>query len=330
MSTPNEPRICIVGAGSLSTLRIYPNIAPAGARLVGVCDIDAAKAERNARLYGGRAYADMEQMLAEQKPDGVMVCIGPKAHAALAIRILRAGYPVYTEKPPASSAAEALEVARVAKETKLLCTTAFKKRYTHAANRAKKWLEQFAPEDWLSLSIDYCSAAYPDDLPAEAGFLMDFTVHIMDLSSYLFGDVESVFAYARDKSAYAVSLRFKNGAVGVLNLTDGRSFAIPTEETEITVKGGNFMTIHNSSVWKITEKEKPCEWREPPTFVSRGDSGNDTGHLLEIVDFVQALREGRTTSRSQIYEGYKTMVLYEAIRDSAASGQERRVEYQTV
>ncbi len=80
------------------------------------------------------------------------------------------------------------------------------------------------------------------------------------------------------------------------------------------------MTIHNSSMWRITEGNKPCEWREPSTFTSGGDSGRDTGHLSEIEDFVNALKEGRKTSRSGIYEGYKTMALYEAIRDSAARG----------
>jgi predicted dehydrogenase len=52
----NEPRICIVGAGSLSTRRIYPYIGAAGAQLVGVCDLDVEKAQRNARLFGGQVY----------------------------------------------------------------------------------------------------------------------------------------------------------------------------------------------------------------------------------------------------------------------------------
>ena len=121
-----DPRIAIVGAGSLSTKRIYPNIGAAGAQLVAVCDLDAEKAERNSRRYGGRPFEDLEIMLDAIDPDGVIVCIGPEAHAEVASRVLKLGYPVYTEKPPAGSAAAALDVARVAKETGLLCTTAFK------------------------------------------------------------------------------------------------------------------------------------------------------------------------------------------------------------
>ncbi len=150
-------------------------------------------------------------------------------------------------------------------------------------------------------------------------FLHDFAIHLIDLVGYLFGEVARAFCFARGSEAYAVSLEFANGAVGAMNLTSGRSFGVPTEEVEITVRGGNFMTIHNSSCWRITEDQKPCEWREPPTFISAGDSGNETGHL--------ALKEGRST-RSNIYESYKSMVLFEAIRDSAEAGRPVEVVYE--
>lgn len=89
------------------------------------------------------------------------------------------------------------------------------------------------------------------------------------------------------------------------------------------------MTIHNSSTWRITESSKAVEWREPPTFISAGDSGHETGHLSEIIDFLAAIRESRTT-RSNIYESYKSMVLYEAIRDSSLSGTSVKVSFQNL
>jgi predicted dehydrogenase len=325
----SDPRVTIIGAGSLSTKRIYPNIGAAGAELVGVCDLDAEKAERNARRFGGKPFADLDTMLGETEPDGVIVCIGPEAHAELATRILRMGYPVYTEKPPAGSAEAALAVARVAQETGLLCTTAFKKRYTQSNNRAVEWLAQFPEEDRYMISIDYCSAQYKNDSPRRS-FLLDFCIHIIDLVGYLFGDVARVFAFSKGLDAYAVSLTFTSGAVGTLSLNCGRSFQIPTEETEISVRGGNFMTIHNSSCWRITEENSPAEWREPPTFTSSGDSGNDTGHLAELVDYVAALSEGRKTTRSNIYESYKSLVLYEAIKTSAEGAGEVAVEYESL
>jgi len=321
----SDPRVCVVGAGSHATRRIYPYLGAAGAVLAGVCDLDREKAERNARRFGGRPYDNLERMLEAERPDAVLICAGPRPHAALAPIVLRRGIPVYTEKPPAATAADALAVARVAKETGILCTTAFKKRYALAYTRAREWIDAYPPEERLSLSIDYASAAYPNDRE-ERSFLLDFAIHAIDLVGYLFGDVARVFAFARGPRAYAVSLEFATGAVGSLSLSDGRTFAVPTEEVEITIAGGHFMSIRNSSRWRISESGRPCEWREPPTFTSAGDSGNDTGHLAEIVDFLAAIREGRAT-RSNIFESVKSMRLYEAIRDSAASGEVVTVQY---
>ena len=101
----SDPRIAIIGAGNLSTRRIYPNVGAAGA-------------ERNAGRFGGRPFEDLDVMLDTVKPDGVIVCVGPEAHAKIATRVLWLGYPVYTEKPPASTAADALAVARVAAENR--------------------------------------------------------------------------------------------------------------------------------------------------------------------------------------------------------------------
>ncbi|MBT4138336.1 MAG: hypothetical protein HOE48_10485, partial [Candidatus Latescibacteria bacterium] len=74
---------------------------------------------------------------------------------------------------------------------------------------------------------------------------------------------------------------------------------------------------------------KPCEWHEPPTFTSSGDSGNDTGHLAELVDFFSALKEGRST-RSNIYESYKSLVLYEAIKESSETNEIVDVVYEAI
>lgn len=323
----DEPRICVVGAGGHSTGSIYPYIGKAGGQLVGVCDLDADKAARNARLFGGKAYTDMAKMLDAETPDGVIICIGPDQHVELAQLAMRRGVPVYTEKPPSASAADALAVARVSKETGVPCMTAFKKRYANCYNRAKEWLAGFPPADVYSVTVAYCSGEY-DNPTGPGSYLLDFAIHLIDLVGFLFGEVDQVHAFARDQHAYAVSIRFASGVLGTFDFNDGRTWVVPAEDMAITVKGGNCMSIHNSSSWKITQDGQACEWREPPTFLS-GDNGNETGHLAEIVDFFESIKEGRRT-RSDIAESYKSMVLYEAILEAAESEQTVKVTYETI
>jgi predicted dehydrogenase len=326
--TMSESRICIIGAGSLSSSRIYPYIGAAGGQIVGTCDLDLDKAERNTRRFGGGSYTDYDAMLSVENPDAVIVCIGPQQHAELAIELMQRGLPVYTEKPPAITAAEALQVAHVAADTGMLCVTAFKKRYAKCYERAREWIDAHSPDDRLSLAVKRASGRYANEYNPRSQLLLDFGIHGIDLISYLFGDVHRVFALSKDCHAYAVSMEFACGAVGSFNLDDGRSFTIPTEEVDISLTGGNWMTIHNSASWRIAEGGKPTEWREPPTFASSGDSGNDTGHLAELVDFIAAVREDRRTSRSSIAESYRSMVLYEAIAQSTASGEVVDVLYE--
>ena len=197
--------------------------------------------------------------------------------------------------------------------------TAFKKRYSAAFSYAKEWLERFPSEDWLSLSVDYCSGAYPNDV-RELTFLFDFAIHHLDLVHYLAGDILKVFAFARGQEAYAVSLQFESGAVGTMNLDQGRSFEVPTEEVELTVRGGNSLTLSNSSSWRETIAGTPTAWREPSTFTSGGDSGLDTGHLGELLAFAAHLKDGSPV-RSPIEEALKSLVLHDAIITSVESGQ---------
>lgn len=320
------PRVCVIGAGALSTRRIYPNLGAAGLQLVGVCDLDQDKAERNATLFGGTPYAVVDKMLDEQRPDGVLVCVGPQGHAALAVQVLQAGFPVYTEKPPAPTVDAAIEVVKVARDTGLLCMTAFKKRYSVAFEHAHRWLDQFAAEDRLSISHDYCSAAYGEGDAGKSPFLFDFAIHHLDLTHYLMGDVDEAFAYSRGTNTFAVSLRFASGAVGTMHLSDGRSFAVPTEEVGLTVRGGNFLTVSNSSRWREVRDGNPTGWREPATFTSGGDSGRDTGHLAELEAFAAHLRDG-TPVRSPIEESVKSLVLHDAVLDSVQSGRPVAVRY---
>jgi predicted dehydrogenase len=325
-------KVCVVGAGNHSTRSIYPYIGKTGQQiagdvhqletylryedltggyLAGVCDLDRRKAERNARRFGGRAYTDMVEMLDAEKPDAVIICIGPEANVELGTKVLKRGIPLYVEKPPAPSAADTLALARVAKEAGMLCMTAFKKRYASAFNRAREWLGKFPPDALSSITI----VGNQD------------RIHLVDLLCFLGGDVNRVFACdSANGVSRAATVAFTCGAVGCLDLC-GRAWGIPGEEVEITVAGGNAMTIHNSASWRITEDSRCCEWREPSTYVGIGDSGNDSGHLTEIVEFLAAIQEGRTT-RSNMYESYKSMVLFEALQKSAQSRDAVEIGYE--
>jgi len=119
-----------------------------------------------------------------------------------------------------------------------------------------------------------------------------------------------------DPAAYAVTLGFESGAVGTMALTDGRSSSVPTETVELTLDGGTFATVENSSRWRRVED-------------GEGDAG--TGHVRELEAFVGALSGGGSDGgsgrpRSRAVESYRSMVRYEAIAEAARTGETVAVE----
>ncbi len=313
------PRVGIIGAGSLSTRRIYPYIGVAGARLAAVCDLERAKAEANAARWGGSVYTDWREMVESEALDGVIVCIGAEAHADLAIEIMRAGLPVYTEKPPAPSAERAWEVAAVAEESGLLCMTAFKKRYARCYRRAKQFIDSGEIGRRRLIAMHYCSGQYANDGSPRGTFLFDFCIHAIDLVRFLFGDVSQVRAIAQGMDAYAVSLGFPDGSVGTLSLCDGRTWQAPAEQVHLT-GAGSWMDIRNSSSYTIWLGGEVTEAQEPPLATSAGDSGIETGHLTEIEAFVKALAGDPSEVVSPIAESARSMELLEAIERAAETG----------
>ncbi len=314
-------RLGIIGAGRLSSSRIYPCLHYLPVQLAAVCDLERSNAERNARKFGGQAvYTDHRQMLAEAQLDAVIVCVGPEEHHRLAIEIMEAGLPVYTEKPPAVTAASARTALETSRRLNTICMTGFKKRFAPAYRKAKTAILEADFGEPALLSIDYCCGPTYRNDPAEprSQFLLDFCIHIIDLSRYLFGEVAEVYARKRDESTYAVNLLFRNGALGTLAMSANRNWDVSTEKVELTGGPGQFISLNNSVQMVRFSGNKVVDWHNPTFSTARGDSLVETGFERELEEFVNAVREAREPE-SSISSSYQTMRLYEAIEQSARS-----------
>lgn len=314
-------RVGIIGAGRLSSSRIYPCLHYLPVQLAAVCDLDRTSAERNARKFGGQAvFTDYREMLAEAKLDAVIVCVGPEVHHKLAIDIMEAGIPVYTEKPPAVTAANARLVFETSRRLNIPCMTGFKKRFAPAYQKAKTAICDLDFGTPTLLSIDYCCGpTYRNDpTNPRSQFLLDFCIHIIDLSCYLFGPVDEVYARKRDASTYAVNLLFRNGAVGVLAMSAYRDWNVSTEKVELTGSPGQFISLSNSVEMVRFSGNRVVDWHKPTFSTARGDSLIETGFERELEEFIAAIHEGRQPE-SSIASSYETMRVYEAIEQAASS-----------
>jgi predicted dehydrogenase len=151
--------------------------------------------------------------------------------------------------------------------------------------------------------------------------LLDFGLHIIDLTRFLFGEVAEVVAWEREQTAYAVSLRFANGAVGTLALTSHRDYPVSTEKVELTGAQSRMISLANSVEMTYWQDREIRAWHSPSFSTAGGDSLIETGFQGELAAFVAACRDPQAPAPpSAIASSYRTMLLYEAIKQSAEAG----------
>jgi len=323
-------KLGIIGAGGLSTKKIYPSLSYIPeVKLEAVCDLDESKAKRNAEKFGANlVFTDMQQMLDKADLDAVIICIGPQQHSELAPIVLRAGLPVYTEKPPAIDAAGALAVARVAEETGKLCMTAFKKRYTPLYVRMKEQMEtnRFGKPAMLVMQRSF--STYNNTSPRST-FLLDFCVHLLNLTPWLMGIVTKVHALSPEPNTWAIQMVFESGAAGSLAFCAHTSGMYPDEQVTIYggddamlfVRDGHSLTFVHDRVYHILHQIN---------LTTAGQEGLiESGFLPEIQTFIKAVQTGdQSIVKSDIASSYRSMLVHDSIVESARAGQWVELQYE--
>ena len=136
-------RVGVIGCGAIGTRRHIPEYADnARVQLAAFCDVKRERAEEQAAKYGGAAFADYKQMLAEAELDAVSVCTPNALHAPMTIAAAEAGCHVLVEKPMAVSGEEAEAMIRAAAAGGVLLMVAHNQRYMPAHVKAKEILQQ--------------------------------------------------------------------------------------------------------------------------------------------------------------------------------------------
>ena len=320
MSTPLP--LCMIGAGGHSSKNMYPYFwLLKGAHVLANADLDLDRARTVAARFGiERSYADYREMLQREKPVGVLVCVSSTFHARVALELLEAGYHVYLEKPSCNTLAEAQAMLAASRAADRICMTAYKKRFAPAYVKAKAIIdgEDFGQPALLTL-LRTRGPFTPTDDPHDA-YLLQWGCHVVDLVTYLFGDLAAVAALKTGPApwAYAMTLRFVSDAIGTFAVTDrikGRNH----EHLTAVGAGGVSVTVDNSTEMGAAKDNQPFAHHKPD-WVSGSSLGSiEQGYSGELQAFVDAIMSG-TQPHANMTHATHTMAVYEAMQTSAAAG----------
>ena len=128
-------------AYALAALPYYYDVLPFSARIVAVHTAHADSAQTAAQALSCRAAATLEELLCDPAVDVVDICTPNHTHFSVAKEALAAKKAIYMEKPLCVGAAQARELAALAKQSNVCTQVVFNNRYLSAVLRAKELID---------------------------------------------------------------------------------------------------------------------------------------------------------------------------------------------
>ena len=224
-----------IGCGAVTEMKSGPAFSKVeGSDVVAVMRRDGDKARDYALRHGiGRWYDNAEDLINDPEVNAVYIATPPGSHAAYAIAAMRAGKPVYVEKPMAASREEAEAMNRVSEETGVPLFVAYYRRTLPYFNRVKQLIDEGVLGDLSTVQIRFAIPPYQTDfdrtnLPwrvkreiAGAGYFYDLASHQLDLLDYLLGEITGVQGFTANvgglydvEDTVTAAFRFQSGVLG--------------------------------------------------------------------------------------------------------------------
>jgi myo-inositol 2-dehydrogenase / D-chiro-inositol 1-dehydrogenase len=207
----------------------------AGARVVAVSDADSTLAkEVAARLPSATVHATGEELIAAKEVDAVIVTSWGDTHAAYVIAAIKAGKPVFCEKPMATTEADCSAILDAeAAFGRRLVQIGFMRRFDTQYRAMKQTIQTGAIGFPLMFHSVHRNASSPGHFRATMA-ITDTAVHDIDIARFVLDDEPVAIAVKAPRG----NRRAGGVADPLLALMDMRSGALVTIETSVHIAYG--------------------------------------------------------------------------------------------
>jgi predicted dehydrogenase len=140
MMSTQKARVAVIGTGWWSTTAHIPALKNnPDAELVALCDRQPERLAKADAAYGPvKTYTDVNEMLAQEKLDGAVICVNHSAHYETAKACLEAGLHVVIDKPMVLYAAHAYNLVNIANARGVEIIMGYPWHYTENTRRARE------------------------------------------------------------------------------------------------------------------------------------------------------------------------------------------------
>jgi predicted dehydrogenase len=337
-------RIAVVGAGLIGQAHIKRVLEEPQATLAGIAD-PSPQSKAQAEGLGVAWAADIETLLAQAKPDGVVIATPNQLHVQHGMAAVQAKVSMLLEKPVADDVDSALALVKAAEQARVPILVGHHRRHSPLIRRARDViasgrLGQITAVNGLCWfrkpSKDYFEGKNAWRREPGGGVVLINLIHVIDDLRNLCGDIVSVQASESNaargfvvEDTAAMILRFAGGALGTLTISDaaaapwsweltsGENKAYPQTdqfcymvagtEGSVTVPRLDFWRHSGDGWWTPIKSERTILPEEDPLSLQ----------LRHFVDVVRGEAEPVLNGR----EGTRTLEATLAVKQAAVTGQ---------
>ncbi|MBC8154063.1 MAG: Gfo/Idh/MocA family oxidoreductase [Bacteroidetes bacterium] len=296
----------IIGCGDVTEVKSGPAFSKVPySTLVAVMRRDADKTADYARRHKVPAwYTDADALINDPAVNAVYVATPPDTHAEYAIRAMRAGKPVYVEKPMALNVAECAAMNQVSRETGMPLFVAYYRRALPYFVKVKELIDQHVIGDIRCVRIQLHWPPVPGEVGdrpqpgwrvspdiSGGGHFHDLASHQFDFLEYVLGPIKRASGLARNQAGWyaaddmvVATFAFESGVLGTGSWCYTVNPEQRVDETQLIGSGGKItFSFFENFIIRVETATGSDEYTMPfPEHVQQP--------LIELI--VSALRGG--------------------------------------
>ena len=324
-------RIGIIGAGRIGKLHANNLVSRVkDAELVAISDVYEPAAKDLAEKLGvANYYSDYHKILEDPTIDAVFICSSTDTHSPISIEAAQAGKHIFCEKPIDHDLDKIKKVLDEVKKAGVKYQVGFNRRFDRNFSHVHDGVKNGGIGDVQIVKVTSRDPEAPplSYVKVSGGIFVDMTIHDFDMVRYLSGsEVTEVSAFgaclvnpeiakAGDVDTCIITLRFANGALGVI---DNSRQAVYGYDQRIEVFGSKgCITADNETPNNTTYYTADGVMKEKPLwfFLERY---NDA-FIAEENAFVEACLNNTDTAVGA-FDGLQPVLIAIAAKESCEMG----------
>jgi predicted dehydrogenase len=305
--------------------------------IVGLVDVDPAAADRLAAAFAlddALVASDIDRALGRLKPDVVFDVVVPSARMEVVRAAFAHGCHVLSEKPMATSEADAREMLRLAKAAGRMHAIVQNRRFNDGVRSIRATLESGGLGTLTALHCDFFVGAHFGGFreAMENVLLVDMAIHTFDAARFMAGKVP-LAVYCHQSNPAGSWYAHGAAAEAIFEFADGVVF---TYHGSWCAEGANTSW---DAAWRIVGTRGSLLWdgtgrpqanvvvgqsgfvREvAPLPVVAADPARTLGHASVIADFIDSVETGRRPE-TDARDNFISLAMVLAAIQSASTGE---------